>query len=45
MVLKTDVLDSRVELRSEGGAETGLWPEVGVQSGCLEGVALKKCAF
>ena len=40
VVLKTDVLDSRVELRSEGGAETGLWPEVGVQSGCLEAVAL-----
>ena len=40
MVLKTDVLDSRVGLRSEGGAETRLWPEVGVQSGCLQGVAL-----
>lgn len=40
VVLMTDVLDSRVGLRSEGGAESGLWPEVGVQSGCLEGVAL-----
>lgn len=40
VVLMTDVLDSRAGQRSEVGAETGLWPEVSVQSGCLEGVAL-----
>lgn len=40
LVLKRDVLDSRVGLRSEGGAGTGLCPETGVQSEGLERVAL-----